>query len=74
LGGNIGTIKKNTEILIDPSEEVGVEVITEKTEYILLPFHQNVGKNNNLQIAKELFENVAQFKYLGTIVTNLKFN
>jgi hypothetical protein len=31
LGGNIGTINKNTETLIDASKEVGVEVNTEKS-------------------------------------------
>jgi hypothetical protein len=36
LGYNIDTIKKNTDILIDASNEVGLEVNTEKTKYMLL--------------------------------------
>jgi hypothetical protein len=31
LGDNIGTIKKNTESLIDANKEVGLEVNTDKT-------------------------------------------
>jgi hypothetical protein len=33
LGGNIDTIEKNTQTLIDTSKEVGLEVNTEKTKY-----------------------------------------
>jgi hypothetical protein len=43
LGDNIDTIKKNTQTLIDASNEVGLEVNTEKTKYMLLSRHQNTG-------------------------------
>jgi hypothetical protein len=35
------------EILIDPSKQVGLEVNTEKTKYMLLSHHQNAGQNYN---------------------------
>jgi hypothetical protein len=37
---------------------------------MLLSRHQNTGKNHNIRIANRSFENVTQFKYLGTTVTN----
>jgi hypothetical protein len=64
------TIKKNTKTLIDASKEVCLEVNAEKTKYKLLSRHHNAGQNHNVKIANRPFENVAQFKYLGTIVTN----
>jgi hypothetical protein len=42
LGGNIDIIKKNTEILIGASKEVGLEINVEKTKYMLLSRHQHV--------------------------------
>jgi hypothetical protein len=70
LGDNIDTIKKNKEIVIDASKEVGPEVNTEKTKYMLLSHHQNAGQNHDIKMANRSFENVAQFKYFGMIVTN----
>jgi hypothetical protein len=70
LGDNIDSIKKNTQTLIDASNKVGLEVNPEKTKYIFLSRHQNAGQDNDIKIANRRFENMAQFKYLGTTVTN----
>jgi hypothetical protein len=70
LGDNIDTIKENTESLIDVSKEIGLEINVEKTKYMLLSRHQDVGQNWNIKIANRSFENVSQFKYLMTTVTN----
>jgi hypothetical protein len=70
LGDNIDTIKTNMETLIDASKEVGLEINVEKTKYMLLSRHLNVGQNWGVTIAKRSFENVSQFNYLGTTVTN----
>jgi hypothetical protein len=37
---------------------------------MLLSRQQNVGQNRDIKIANRSFENVSQFKYLGTTVTN----
>jgi hypothetical protein len=47
LGDTIDTIKKNTQTLIEDSKEVGLDVNTEKTKYMLLSHHQNAGKNHD---------------------------
>jgi hypothetical protein len=70
LGDNIDNIKKNTETLIDASKEVGLEINVDKTKYMLISRQQNVGQNRDVKIANRSFENVSQFKYLGTTVTN----
>jgi hypothetical protein len=63
LEDNIHIIKKNTETLIDASKEVGLEVNTEKTKYMLLSRHRNAGQNLYIKIANGSFEIVAQFKF-----------
>jgi hypothetical protein len=70
LGDNIDCLNKNVETLIDASKEVGLEVNTEKTKYMLLSRHQNAGQSYDIKIANKCFENVAKFRYLGTTITN----
>jgi hypothetical protein len=49
LGDNIDSINKNTETLIDASKKVGLEINIEKTKYMLLSRHHNVGQNRGQQ-------------------------
>jgi hypothetical protein len=70
LGDNIDAINKNTQALIDASKEVGVVVNVEKTKYMSVSRDQNAGENREIKRGKRSFENVSQFKYLGTTVTN----
>jgi hypothetical protein len=44
---NIDTIKKNTQILIDASKKIGLEVNTEKTN---VPRQENAEKNHDIKI------------------------
>jgi hypothetical protein len=64
LGGIIATIKKIKETLIDSRKEVGLEVNTEESKYMLLSRQQNAVQNYDIKIDNRCFENVAKFRYL----------
>ena len=50
LADNLDTIKKKKQTLIDTSKDVGLEVNTEKTKYMLLSRDQNAGENHEISI------------------------
>jgi hypothetical protein len=56
--------------LIQASMDVDLDINAEKTKYTIMSRHPNSGQNQNIRIANESFEKVAEFKYLGTTLTN----
>ncbi|KAJ4432156.1 hypothetical protein ANN_20772 [Periplaneta americana] len=62
---------ENTEILLEASKEIGLEVNPEKTKYMIMSRDQNIVRNGNIKIGDLSFEEVEKFKYLGATVTNI---
>ncbi|KAJ4435712.1 hypothetical protein ANN_18328 [Periplaneta americana] len=71
LGENPQTIMENTEILLEASKAIGLEVNPEKTKYMIMSHDQNIVRNRNIKIGDLSFEEVEKFKYLGATVTNI---
>jgi hypothetical protein len=53
LGDGINTIKENTKSVLEASTDIGLEINTEKTKYMIMSHHPNSGQNQNI-IANEL--------------------
>jgi hypothetical protein len=70
VGDSTNTIKEYTETLLGASRDIGLEINAEKTKYMIMSPHPKSGQNQNIRIANEPFENVANFKYLGMTLTN----
>ncbi|KAJ4435426.1 hypothetical protein ANN_18041 [Periplaneta americana] len=71
LGENTQTVRENTEILLEASKAIGLEVNTEKTKYMIMSRDGNIVRNGNINIGDLSFEEVEKFKYLGATVTNI---
>jgi hypothetical protein len=52
------------------SKEIGLEVNTEKTKYMVISRNQHAGHNHNININNKSFERVEEFKYLGATLMN----
>jgi hypothetical protein len=70
LAENIDTIQKNAEALLYTVKDVGLEANSEKTKYVLMSRKKAEGQRKGIKIANRSFEGVANFKYLGTTLTD----
>ena len=63
---------KNIEIFIKASKDIGLEVNSDKTKYMITSRQQNTVQTQNTVIENLPFETVEKFKYLGVMITNTK--
>jgi hypothetical protein len=66
-GGRVCSIKKNTVTSVAASKETGVEVNTDKTDYMVKSQDQNGRLNHNITTDNSSFERVEQFLYLKNL-------
>jgi hypothetical protein len=72
MSDSVNTIKGDTKTLLEASRDIGLEINAEKTKHMFMSHHPNSEQNQNISIANESYENVAEFKYLGMMLTNQK--
>jgi hypothetical protein len=56
--------------LVAATKEIGLEVNAHKTKYMTVSQDQNTGLIHSMKMDNSSIERVAEFKYLGTILTN----
>ena len=64
------TIKKNSEALLVGSQETGLEVNADKTNYMVMSRNQNAGRSHNIKFDNSSCGRVKEFQYLSSTLTN----
>jgi len=61
-GGNIYSLNENADALVDITREIGLEIIADKTKYMVMSGDQNAGRIHSVRIGNSTFESVEEFK------------
>ena len=70
LVGSVHTVKENSKALVVATKEIGLEINSYKTKYMIMSRDQNAGRSHSMKIDNSSIERVEEFKYLGTTLTN----
>jgi hypothetical protein len=70
LGGSVHTVRENAEALVVATKEIGLEVNTDKTKYMVISRDRNEGRGDGMKIDNRSIERVEEFKYLGVSLTD----
>ncbi|PSN38555.1 hypothetical protein C0J52_14819 [Blattella germanica] len=70
LGDSDEILKDNMHILRSNTRELGLEVNVNKTKYMVTRRNASCNGNGQLMTNEGNFEEVAEFKYLGALITN----
>jgi hypothetical protein len=70
VGEIVRTVKENAEGLVVASKEIGLKVNVVKSKYMVMYRDQTAGRSDIVKAENIFLERVAEFKYLGTTLTN----
>jgi hypothetical protein len=67
---SVHTVNKNAEDLVVATKNIGLEVNTDKTKYMVMSGDRNAGRDDSVKNDNNSIEKVEEFKYLGTMLTD----
>jgi hypothetical protein len=70
LGRSVHTLRENSDALVVATNEIGLEVNTNKTKYMVVCRDRNAGRGHGVKINNSSIERVEEFKYLGVTLTD----
>ena len=66
-------MKKNAEVLVAATKEIGLEVNAHKTKHMTVSRDQNASRIHSMKMDNSSIGRVEEFKYMGTTLKNSKF-
>jgi hypothetical protein len=73
MGGSVHTVRENAETLVVATKEIGLEVNTNKTKYMVMSRDRNAGRGHGVKIDNSFVERVEEFKKLGATLTDQNY-
>ena len=73
IGGDIKTIERNADVLLNVCKDIGLAVNTGKTKYMEIGRHRGMIANAHIKIGNNSYEKVKTYKYLGSLLTNQNY-
>jgi hypothetical protein len=70
LGGSVHTVRENAEALVVATKEIGLDVNTDKTKYMVMSRDRNAGRCHGVKIDDRSIERVEEFKYMRATLTD----
>jgi hypothetical protein len=70
LGGSVHTVIENAQPLLVASKEIGLDVNSDRTKYMVVSRDQTTGRSHSMKIHNSSFDRVEDLKYLGTTLKN----
>jgi hypothetical protein len=61
LGGSVHTVRENAEALVVATKEIGLEVNTDKTKYMVMSWDRNAGRGHGVKIENTGQQNLTFF-------------
>jgi hypothetical protein len=63
-------VREKAEALVVATKEIGLEVNTDKTKYMVMSGDGNAGRGDGVKVDSRSIERVEEFKYLGATLTD----
>jgi hypothetical protein len=70
LEGSVHTVRENAVALVFATKEIGLDVTSDKTKYIVITPDRNAGRGHGVKIDNSSIERAEELKYLGATLTD----